>query len=72
MARGIRSVLSLATWCLVTLAGITSAADSGNVTFNGSNRLLFDVDGNHISTYALKIYCKHTNHSGFSGRLVLC
>lgn len=57
--RGILSVLSLTAWSLVSLVGITSAAGAGNVTFNGSNRLLFDVDGNHISAYALKIYCKY-------------
>lgn len=59
MLRGILSVLSLTAWSLVSLAGIASAEGAGNVTFNGSNRLLFDVDGNHISAYALKIYCKH-------------
>lgn len=32
------------------------AATPGNVTINSSNRYLFDVDGNHISGYALKIY----------------
>lgn len=57
--RAVLSVLSLTTWSLLSLAGITSAAGSGNVTFNGSNRLLFDVDGHHISAYALKIYYKH-------------
>lgn len=31
---------------------------ASEVTFNGSDRFLFDVDGNHISAYALKIYCK--------------
>lgn len=31
---------------------------AGEVTFTGSDRFLFDVDGNHISAYALKIYCK--------------
>lgn len=51
-------MISLTAWSLVSLAGVTSAAGSGNVTFNGSKTLLFDVDGNHISAYALKIYCK--------------
>lgn len=69
MMRAVLSVLSLTTWSLLSLAGITSAAGSGNVTFNGSNRLLFDVDGNHISAYALKIYCKHpVDHSYSSNK----
>lgn len=38
-----------------------SWALAGEITFNGSDRLLFDVDGNHISAYALKIYCKLTS-----------
>lgn len=37
---------------------LASVALAGEITFNGSDRLLFDVDGNHISAYALKIYCK--------------
>lgn len=36
---------------------------AGEVTFKGSDRFLFDVDGNHISAYALKIYCKLTFHN---------
>lgn len=48
---------------LASAAGIVEAA-RGNITLNGSQRFLFDVDGNHISAYALKIYC-------MSGRLGL-
>lgn len=39
-------------------AFLATAAWAGEVTLKGSDRLLFDVDGNHISAYALKIYCK--------------
>lgn len=37
---------------------LATAGLAGEVTFTGSDRFLFDVDGNHISAYALKIYCK--------------
>lgn len=42
---------------LATVVGLAQAAGQGNITFNGSQRFLFDVDGNHISAYAFKIYC---------------
>lgn len=43
---------------LLSALALASAVIAGNVTFNGSNRFLFDVEGNHISAYALKIYCE--------------
>lgn len=41
---------------LASVGRVVGAASPGNVTFNNSNRFLFDTDGNHISAYALKIY----------------
>ncbi|KAI3399609.1 hypothetical protein diail_6248 [Diaporthe ilicicola] len=41
---------------LASVGRVVRAAAPGNVTLNSSNRFLFDVDGNHISAYALKIY----------------
>lgn len=41
---------------LASVGRVVGAASPGNVTFNSANRFLFDVDGNHISAYALKIY----------------
>lgn len=57
MARGTRALFAALFSFVATLAGVVQAASQGNVTFNGSQRFLFDVDGNHISAYALKIYC---------------
>lgn len=48
---------SLAAFVLAAVVGVVDAASQGNITLNSSQRFLFDVNGDHISTYALKIYC---------------
>lgn len=55
MVRGILRQL-LNALLLASVGRVVGAASPGNVTFNSANRFLFDVDGNHISAYALKIY----------------
>ncbi|POS79447.1 glycosyl hydrolase family 43 protein [Diaporthe helianthi] len=55
MAKGIPKSL-LNALLLASVGRFVGAASPGNVTFNNDNRYLFDVDGNHISAYALKIY----------------
>lgn len=55
MARHI--LASLAAFVLAAAVRVVDAASQGNVTLNGSQRFLFDVNGDHISAYALKIYC---------------
>lgn len=55
MAKGMLKRLQNAL-LLASVGRVVGAASPGNVTFNNDNRYLFDVDGNHISAYALKIY----------------
>lgn len=57
----------------VLLSGLVwaSTAAAGEVTFNGSNRFLFDVEGHHISAYALKIYCELLFRGFYRPRLLI-
>lgn len=56
---------SLAAFVLAAVVGVVDAASQGNITLNSSQRFLFDVNGDHISTYALKIYYFENKYYGY-------
>ncbi|KAF3760895.1 hypothetical protein M406DRAFT_73354 [Cryphonectria parasitica EP155] len=70
MAQRLLTVL-LGAFVFAFMTITVEAKASGEITFHGANRFLFDVDGNHISSYALKIYY-FTTSAGSAETPLLC